>query len=103
MQECRNNDDILMYSTNNEGKSVIDERFIKILKTKIYKKLPASDSKSYLPYLDELVDQYYITYHHSVNEKPNNSYYSASTKNIESSLKALRFSVNDIMRIKSEE
>ena len=26
-----------MYSTNNEGKSVIDERFIKTLKNKIYK------------------------------------------------------------------
>ena len=30
--------DILMYSTHNEGKSVISERFIKILKAKIYKK-----------------------------------------------------------------
>ena len=29
---------ILMYSTHNEGKSVIAERFIKTLKTTIYKK-----------------------------------------------------------------
>ena len=29
---------ILMYSTHNEGKSVIAERFIKTLKSKIYKK-----------------------------------------------------------------
>ena len=29
--------DIIMYSTNNEGKSVIAERFIRTLKTKIYK------------------------------------------------------------------
>ena len=29
--------DIEMYSTNNEGKSVIAERFIRTLKTKIYK------------------------------------------------------------------
>ena len=29
--------DITMYSTNNEGKSVIVERFIRTLKTKIYK------------------------------------------------------------------
>ena len=28
----------LMYSTHNEGKSVIAERFIKTLKDKIYKK-----------------------------------------------------------------
>ena len=30
--------DILMYSTHNEGKSVIVEKFIKTLKAKIYKK-----------------------------------------------------------------
>ena len=29
--------DIEMYSTNNEGKSVIAERFIRTLKTRIYK------------------------------------------------------------------
>ena len=36
MQECLHNNDILMYSTYNEGKSVIAERFKKTLKTKIY-------------------------------------------------------------------
>ena len=29
--------DIVMYSTNNEGKSVVVERFIRTLKSKIYK------------------------------------------------------------------
>ena len=38
MQKWLDNNDILMYSTHNEGKSVIAERFIKTLKTKIYKK-----------------------------------------------------------------
>ena len=38
MQEWLDNNDILMYSRHNEGKSVISERFIKILKAKIYKK-----------------------------------------------------------------
>ena len=36
MQEWLNNNDILMYSTLNEGNSVIAERFIKTLKAKIY-------------------------------------------------------------------
>ena len=36
MQEWLDNDDILMYSTHNEGTSVITERFIKTLKAKIY-------------------------------------------------------------------
>ena len=52
------NNDILMYSTHNEGKSLIAEKFIKTLKSKIYKKMTANDSKSYLPYLNKLVDQY---------------------------------------------
>ena len=39
MQEWLDNNDILMYSTHNEGKSVIAERFIKTLKTKIYLKI----------------------------------------------------------------
>ena len=38
MQEWLDNKDILMYSRYNEGKSVISERFMKILKAKIYKK-----------------------------------------------------------------
>ena len=39
MQEWLENNDILIYSTQNEGNSVIAERFIKILKVKIYKKM----------------------------------------------------------------
>ena len=34
MQEWLDNNDILMYFTHNEGKSVIPERFIKPLKSK---------------------------------------------------------------------
>ena len=38
MQEWLDNNNILMYSTHNEGKSVISERFMKTLKDKIFKK-----------------------------------------------------------------
>ena len=38
MQEWLGSNDILMYSTLSEGKSVIAERFIKTLKAEIYKK-----------------------------------------------------------------
>ena len=48
MQEWLDNNDILIYSTHNEGKSVIAERFIKMLKAKIFKKMTANDSKCYL-------------------------------------------------------
>ena len=46
MQGWLDNNDILMYSTRNKGKSVIAERSIKTLKAKIYKKMTANDSKS---------------------------------------------------------
>ena len=38
MQEWLDNNDVLMYSTRNEGKSVIAKSFIKTLKSKICKK-----------------------------------------------------------------
>ena len=38
MPEWVDNNDILMYSTHDEGESVISERFIKVLKAQIYKK-----------------------------------------------------------------
>ena len=56
MQEWLDNNDILMYSAYNEGKSVIAERFTKTLKAKIYKKMTANDRNSYLSYLNKLVD-----------------------------------------------
>ena len=56
MQEWLDNNDILIYYTHNEGKSVTAERFMKRLKSKIYKRMTTNDSKSCLPYLNELVD-----------------------------------------------
>ena len=38
MQKWLDNNDTLMYSKHNKGKSVITERFIKTLKAKVYKK-----------------------------------------------------------------
>ena len=35
------NNDIVMYSTHNEGKSVVAERFVRTIKNKIYKHIPS--------------------------------------------------------------
>ena len=99
MQEWLDNNDILMYSTHNEGKSVIAERFIKTLKSKIYKKMTANNNKSCLLYLNKLVDQYNNTYHHSINKKPTNADYSSFIEKIETNPKAPKFKVNGIVRI----
>ena len=94
-----NKNDIVLYSTPNEGKSVITEWFIKTLKAKIYKRMTVNCSKSDLIYLNKLVDQYSNTYHHSVGKKPINADYSALTEKIETNPKAPKFKVNDRIRI----
>ena len=58
MQRWLDNNDILIYSAHNEGKSVITEKFINTLKAKICKKMTANDGKSYFSYLNKLIDQY---------------------------------------------
>ena len=45
--------DIEMYSIHNEGKSVIAERFIRALKTKIYKYMTSISKNVYIDKLDE--------------------------------------------------
>ena len=62
------------------------------------KEMTANDSKSYLVYLNKLVDLY-NAYHHSINKKPINADYSALTGKIETNLKALKFQVNDRVRV----
>ena len=49
--------DIVMYSTNNEGKSVVSERFIRTLKSKIYKHMTSISKNVYINKLDDIVDK----------------------------------------------
>ena len=46
-----------MYSTHNEGKSVVAERFIKTLKNKIYKHITTIGKNVYFNVLDDIVDK----------------------------------------------
>ena len=62
--------DIVMYSTNNEGKSVVAERFIRTLKSKIYKYVTSMSKNVYIDKLDDIVDEYNNTYHTTVKIKP---------------------------------
>ena len=47
---------------------------------KSIKKITANDGKSYLGYLNKLVDEYEITYHRSIGKKSINVDYSALNK-----------------------
>ena len=64
--------DIDMYSSHNEGKSVVDERFIRALKTKIYKYVTSIPKNAYLDKLDDIVNKYNNIYHKIIKMKPVN-------------------------------
>ena len=55
-----------MYSINNEGKSVVAERFIRTLRTKIYKYMTSVSKNVYTDKLDDIVGEYNNTYHRTI-------------------------------------
>ena len=48
---------IEMYLTHNEGKSVVAERFIRTIKNKIYKYMTSISKNGYINKLDDIVDR----------------------------------------------
>ena len=59
-----------MYSTYNEGKSVVAERFIRTLKNKIFKHMTAISKNVYFDLLDDIVNKYDNTIHKTTKTKP---------------------------------
>ena len=92
--------DIVMYSTHNEGKSVVAERFIRTLKSKIYKYMTSISKNVYIDKLDDIVDEYNNTYHTTIKMKPidvkDNTYINTSK---EINNKDPKFKVGDHVRI----
>ena len=77
-----------MYSTNNEGKSVVAERFIRTL---IYIYMIAVSKNVYIDKLDDIVNEYNNTYNVKVNA------YFDSSKEVND--KDPRFKVRDHVKI----
>ena len=59
-----------MHSTNNEGKSMVAERFIRTLKSKIYKYMTSISKSVYIDKLNVIVNKYNNTYHTTIKMKP---------------------------------
>ena len=59
-----------MYSTYNEGKSVVAERFIRTLKKKTYKHMTLISKNVYIDELYDIVNKYNNTYHRTIKMKP---------------------------------
>ena len=88
-----------MYSTHNEGTSVVAERFIKTLKNKIYKHMKAISKNVYFNVLDDIVDEYNNTYHRTIRMKPIDLKSDSIEYNEESNEKDPKFKVGDHVRI----
>ena len=91
--------DIEMYSTHNEGKSVVTERFITTIKNKIYKYTTSISKNVSIHKLDDIVNKY-NTYHSTIKMKPVNvksNTHIKSSKEIND--KDPKFKTGDIFRI----
>ena len=88
-----------MYSTYNEGKSVVAERFIRTLKNIIYKHMTVISKNVYFNVLDDIVNKYNNTVHR-MKMKPIEVTSDSFTKcNEKSHKKSPKFKVNDHVRI----
>ena len=70
MKSWLQDNDVKVYSTHNEGKSVVAERFIRTLKIKIYKYMTSISKKLYIDKLDDIVNKYNNTYHRTIKMNP---------------------------------
>ena len=91
--------DIIMYSTYNEGKSVIAERFIRTLKNKLYKHMTANGKNVYYDVLDDVVNEYNNTKHSTIKMKPIDVKNNKRVYIDEHNEKDSRFKVGDRVRI----
>ena len=92
--------DIVMYSTHNKGKSVVAEKSIRTLKRKIYKDITSISKNVYIDKLDDIVNEYNNTYHTTITMKPidvKDNTYINNDKEINN--KDPKFKVGDSVRI----
>ena len=62
----------VMYSTYNEGKYVVTEKFIRTLKSKIFKHMTAVSKNVYFDVLDNVANKYKNTVQRTMKMKPIN-------------------------------
>ena len=88
-----------MYSTYNERKSVVAERFIRTLKHKIFKRMTAISKNVYFDVLEDIVDKYNNTVHRTIKLKPIDITFNSYVEyNKDSNEKDPKFEVGDHVR-----
>ena len=89
-----------MYSTYNEGKSVVAERFIRTLTKKLYKHMTAPGKNMYYNVLDDVVSEYNNTKHSTIKMKPKDVEYNNKRVYIDEYNEiSARYNVGDRVRI----
>ena len=89
-----------MYSTNNEGKSVVAERFTRTLKSIIFKHMTAISKNVYFDVLDNIANKYNNAVHRTIKMKPIDvADDSFAEYNEYSNKKCPKFKVGDYVRI----
>ena len=89
-----------MYSSYNEGKSVVAERFIRRLLNKIFKHMTAVSKNVYFDVLENIVKKYNNTVHRTIKMKPTDVTSDSYAEYIEDfNEKDLEFKVVDPIRI----
>ena len=99
-KKCLSDNNIIMYSTYNEGKLVVAEILIRTLKNKLYKHMTATGKNVYYDVLDDIVNEYNNTKHSTIKIKPidvGNNYKRVYID--EHNEKHSRFKVGDRVRI----
>ena len=69
MKSWLEKNNIEMYSTHNEGKSVVTERFIRTIQNKIYNHMTSISKNVYIDKLDDTVNEYNNTKHRTTKMK----------------------------------
>ena len=90
---------IIMYSMYNEGKSIVAERFIRTLKNKLYKHMTGTGKNVYCEVLDDVVNKYNNTKHSTIKMKPIDVKNNKRVYIDEHNEKDSRFKVGDRVRI----
>ena len=70
LKKWLSDNNIIMYSTYNESKSVVAERFIRKLKNNLYKYMTATGKNVYYDILDDIINKYNNTKHSTIKMKP---------------------------------
>ena len=70
LEKWLKDNDIEFYSTHNEGKSLVAERFIRTFKNKSYNHIKAVSKSLYIDELYDIVNEYNNTYHRTIKMKP---------------------------------